>query len=363
MGVFTRRDSPFFWVWLEGAARPRVNTMIPIGATAFARRENRRLAERAYHALMADRARARFGLVDALEPRSFEAHRAWYAQHVSTQKRGTLRERSMLTQLGAYFDGRELTSIDAAAIREWRTWRLQSVTMSTVRREEAVLRHLLTTAIPKYLERHPLAGVTRLRVPPRDSRVVTRDEEQRVLAQLQDDVEAFALVVLALDTLLRAGNAAALTRPQDHGAYLFSDTKVDPIRIPISRRLRTALDALPMRGPKYFPRFVGQHNRVIRMFAAACKRAGVQYGRPDGVTFHSLRHTGATRMLEAGIDVKTVMAIGGWRSLRVLERYLHPTDEAARLAVECIGARRGGRQERGRPSRLSAGPEAADRAS
>jgi hypothetical protein len=34
------------------------------------------------------------------EARTFRAHRDWYAAHVSTQKRGTTREISMLNQLG-----------------------------------------------------------------------------------------------------------------------------------------------------------------------------------------------------------------------------------------------------------------------
>jgi hypothetical protein len=59
MGVFTRPDSPFYWCWLEGAARPRVNTKIPIGSTPAARKEMRTLAQQVYHALMADHVRGR----------------------------------------------------------------------------------------------------------------------------------------------------------------------------------------------------------------------------------------------------------------------------------------------------------------
>ncbi len=341
MGVFTRPDSPFWWMWLEGAPpnRARVNTRIPIGTTDFQKQESRKLADQAYYAQMGDRARARFRLPIEREPRTFRAHRAWYAEHVSPQKRGTTRELSMLKQLGAILDSDALVDLDPQRVREWRTTRLKTVAASTVRREEAILKHLLTTAVPKYLERNVLAGMPRLRPAPTDTRILTRDEEDRLLAPLTG--AARALVVLALDTLLRAGNAAALTRRQDHQAFLFSDTKVDPIKIPISRRLRTALDALPPgSGDRYFPQYAGQPPAIIRMFAAACAAADIPYGRKlGGVTFHSLRHTGASRMLEHGVDVKTVMRIGGWRNLRVLERYLHPTDAAAVKAVEAIALR------------------------
>lgn len=338
MGLYTRPDSPFWWCWLEGAPRPRVNTKVLIGTDPEQRKANRALAETIYHAQMANRARARFGLPLERPARAFAAHRAWYAAHVSSAKRGTVRERSMLTQLGGTFDHQLLAAIDQEAVREWRTTRLTQVSASTVRREEALLRHLLTTAVPKYLERNPLSGLRGLRVPVPDTRILTREEETRLLEALTDDQDR-ALVIAALHTLLRLRNAADLTRAQDHGSYLYADTKVGAVKVPIASRLRQALDALPANGPAYFPRYAGlSNNLVIRMFREACVRAAVPVWRKTGgVSFHCLRHTGASRMLEAGVDVKTVMEIGGWKNLAVLERYLHPTDARKREAVEAIG--------------------------
>lgn len=110
------------------------------------------------------------------------------------------------------------------------------------------------------------------------------------------------------------------------------------MRLPISDRLRAALDALPMTGTHYFPTYAaGGNNAATRMFTAACKAADVQLVRKEGgVSFHCLRHTGATRMLESGVDPKTVMEIGGWRSLVVMARYLHPSEDRKRAAVNAI---------------------------
>jgi integrase len=340
MGVFTRPDSPFYWLWLEGAARPKVNTKIPIGTTTDARQENRKLAEQAYHALMGDRARARYQLPTDRPPRAFASHREWYATNVSAQKRGTRREISMLKQLGTFFDAKDLTAIDQVLAIEWRTARLKEVSASTVRREEAILKHLLTTAVPKYLERNPLAGLARLRVPPCDTRILTIAEEDALLAVLPT-AEDKALVTAAIDTLLRLANIASLRRSQDHGTYLFSDTKVGAVKIPISTRVRRALDALPGTGAAYFPTYANAGNGPVqRMFLEACRRAEIPTSRKaGGVSFHCLRHTGASRMLANGVDVKTVMLIGGWKNLKVMERYLHPGDAAARRAVDSIGHR------------------------
>lgn len=341
MGVYSRKDSPFFWLLLERPhQRPyRESTGLPIdGGSPAQTKELRRQAQEVYATRMADLARVRFKLPTTLTRRTFADQRAWYAQHVSTQKRGTTREVSMLKQLGAYFDHDELTAIDQARVREWRTWRLQAVSVSTVRREEELLKHLFTTAVPKYLDASPLKGLPALRVPGTDTRILTPDEERRLLAAARTP-EDRALLLCALDTLLRLSNVKDLTRRQDHGAYLFTDTKTTAIRVPVSSRLRTALDALPMTGAAYFPTYASTRaTPVVRMFHATCALARVPTGRKTGgVSFHCLRHTGASRMLAAGHDVKTVMQIGGWKNLKVLERYLHPTQEAAQAAVNSIG--------------------------
>jgi integrase len=339
VGVFQRKDSPFWYVWLDGAPRPRVPTKIPIGDTPEQKRENRKLAEQVYHQLMADRARLRFGLARELPKRTFAEQRAWYATHVSAEKRGVYRELSMLRQLGKHFDAKLLTAITVAAVREWRTKRVKDVVAATVMREEEVLKHLLRTAVPDYLEASPLLGLKRMRIAETDTRVLSVDEESRLMKALTTD-EDKALVLLALDTLIRMSNARLFTRAQDHGSYLFSDTKVGAVKIPISSRLRAALDALPMRGQQYFPTYAGPTNNVTaKMFRGACHIARIPVGRRDGgVSFHCLRHTGATRMLAAGVDVKTVMKIGGWKNLVTMQRYLHPSDALSRAAVETIGA-------------------------
>lgn len=338
MGIFQRPDSIYWYVWVDGAPRPRVNTKIPIGTEPEDKKKNRQLAEQVYHRLMGDRARHRFGLALDRPARSFLQQRQWYLEQVSSHKRGQARERSMLKQLGAFFDTSQLAEITQPLAREWRTERRKAVSASTVRREEELLKHLLTTATPTYLERNPLAGLAGIRVADTDTRVLTQSEERRLLLALRTP-EDRALVIGALDTLLRLSNIAHLTRRQDHRTYLFTDTKVGSVKVPISTRFRRALKALPKTGTDYFPTYAtaDTNNLVTRMFRAACERAKIPMGRKTGgVSFHCLRHTGASRMLEAGADVKTVMEIGGWKNLKVMERYLHPTDERKIAAVESI---------------------------
>ena len=65
-------------------------------------------------------------------------------------------------------------------------------------------------------------------------------------------------------------------------------------------------------------------NGMAHVFKRALERA---QSTPGDVSLHTLRHPALSRMIAAGIDDFTVMAMSGHRSVRMLERYTHPTDE------------------------------------
>jgi integrase len=71
---------------------------------------------------------------------------------------------------------------------------------------------------------------------------------------------------------------------------------------------------------------------------SAKKRAGVT------CRFHDLRHTGCTRMLEAGIPYPVVASIMGWSAataIRMAKRYGHIGSQALRDAAEAMGGESG----------------------
>ena len=290
MGVYTRPDSPFFWICLERPRRKpiRESTGIPTdGGTADQSRHNRRLAQEAYSARMGDLARLRYELPGNKPAISFEDYRAWYLEHISSQKRNLVREASMLRQLGKFFDDRELDEITLDDAHEWRTARRRQVAAGTVNREAVLLKHLLGTAVPKYLGANPVTGLKDLHAPQADVRTLSVDEEARLLKRAT--VEERALVICALDTLQRLSNVAGLKRAQDHGTYL---TVLNPkggvgYKVPVSERLRSALKALPKNGPAYFSEWAdlttgARRNVVIRTFENLCRGAEIPLGRATG---------------------------------------------------------------------------------
>jgi integrase len=361
MGIYVRKDSPFWWMHIErpGQRALQQSTLIPVdGGTVLQTKDNRKLAQAIYAARMGDLARARHDLPQDKPVITFAKYREWYAREVTAPKKGHVRERSMLRQLGRFFDDRDLASLTKEDGLEWRRKRGAAVSPGTVNREMQIMKRLLSTAVPTYLLANPWLRLPELQTDRLETRLLEDEEEARLLPTLT--LEERALVLCALDTLQRLSTVAAVSWDQDHGAHLTvlrpKGKSTTPYRVPVSTRLREALDALRAHqgkaardpGALVFPSFrsladesgAGTRMKVERMFEARCRAAEIPFGRKEGgLTFHALRHTGASRMLNRGVDIKTVAQIGNWKNLTVLERYLHPIGAALQEAVEAVGTK------------------------
>ena len=105
------------------------------------------------------------------------------------------------------------------------------------------------------------------------------------------------------------------------------------IRDVVQRRINEGLTD----GELVFPRAntVTFDHAVARACRNAGKLANLNYGRTNGFTCHSLRHTFVTKMMEAtGNDVALVMSYSGHKSLESFRIYLHPTQQGCILATQ-----------------------------
>jgi integrase len=71
--------------------------------------------------------------------------------------------------------------------------------------------------------------------------------------------------------------------------------------------------------------------QVGKMFRRAARAAGLK-----DFHFHDLRHHGATMALNKGFTAPIVMALGGWRTERMMRRYAAVTDQTLRAAAEAV---------------------------
>ncbi|MGH7808120.1 MAG: tyrosine-type recombinase/integrase, partial [Thermodesulfobacteriota bacterium] len=73
-----------------------------------------------------------------------------------------------------------------------------------------------------------------------------------------------------------------------------------------------------------------RQDSLNRAYEGACKRANIQ-----GLRFHDLRHTSATRMIENGASIVAVSKILGHADLKTTMRYSHP-ENSLKEAVELL---------------------------
>lgn len=88
-------------------------------------------------------------------------------------------------------------------------------------------------------------------------------------------------------------------------------------------------------GPWLFPsdRRPGKHlTKLQNTHDRICIEAGVSF------VIYDCRHTFATRMIAAGVDAPTVAAIMGHSGLRTIFRYVHPTADMQKQAMEKFAA-------------------------
>ena len=79
------------------------------------------------------------------------------------------------------------------------------------------------------------------------------------------------------------------------------------------------------KGPFVFSTKHGQPYKSIRtVFDKACAKAGLSH-----VTPHDLRHTWCSRLGEKGMDDRTLQELGGWKTLKMVQRYSHTNDHTA----------------------------------
>ena len=93
------------------------------------------------------------------------------------------------------------------------------------------------------------------------------------------------------------------------------------------------------------PVFRGTYRTVSRDFVRAVQAAqgtlraagsADEASNLNGVTWHALRHTFASRLVAAGVDLRTVQELGGWRTLSMVQRYAHLSPGHLAAAVEKI---------------------------
>lgn len=211
-------------------------------------------------------------------------------------------------------------------------------TFATVNYHVRILSKIFSMAVDaEILESNPCRRVRMLRLDNKRTRVLSDEEEERLLLALNKNKLVQEIVTLALHTGLRRGEIFNLAWSDVDFArrvIVIQQSKSGNKRtVPMNSTVSELLKNMIRRGDLVFPspRTGVRLDDIKRSFGSAVREAKI-----DNLRFHDLRHTSATRMADAGADAFTLMRILGHSDIRMTSRYTHATDSAIRRAVETL---------------------------
>lgn len=254
-----------------------------------------------------------------------------------------------------------LTHIDEKTVQKYvQDNHIREYALMTIKAAVALLKEIVTYADKQNIMKYTPWDI----VYPRDYKpkkvpVLSKSDHRKLLSYLSENIAPqYMAIMLSLCTGMRIGECCALrwddvdmtnrtlsvsaTRirvydRQKGKTEIFTNTPktVNAYReIPIPPKLYSALRAV--RKIQHQHEYVcGDINaadpRNVRgTYERLLKRLGIPF-----IKFHGLRHTFATRCIEAGVDVKTVSAILGHSNVATtMNLYVHPTIDNKRDAMK-----------------------------
>jgi len=254
-----------------------------------------------------------------------------------------------LQHLNRFFKGKRLPDVMPESTARYIAERSKKVSPATVNRELSCLKCVLNRAVEwGRLETNPIIRVRKFKEPEPKDRILAGEELGRLLQACASHLKP--IVLTALCTAMRRSEILSLKwRQVDLGrktVHVERTKSGKPRAIPINSVLLDEFSRLKQANGKSEYVFLDPAKRrpmkdIKTAFRSACARAKKN---PDdekdpgivGLRFHDLRHTAASRMVEAGVDLVTVSKILGHASIQTTMRYAHPTPENMRRAVETL---------------------------
>ena len=168
-------------------------------------------------------------------------------------------------------------------------------------------------------------------------RYLSKEQCQELITVCENHLRP--IVIMALNAGMRRGEILSLTWDRvdlRHGFILLDKTKNGERReIPINDTLRSTIQGLTRRldipHVFYDPQTGKPYQDVKRSFHTALRRAKIQ-----DFHFHDLRHTFASHLVMAGVDLTTVKELLGHKTLTMTLRYSHLAPAHKMKAVDIL---------------------------
>jgi integrase len=171
-------------------------------------------------------------------------------------------------------------------------------------------------------------------------RILSQEKETRLLETVRLTTKSQhhePIIITALNTGMRKGEILNLKGSNvDFKArvIIVEGTKNGEIRkIPMNKKLTETLESAKKvsKGEYVFSENYEPYGDVKTGWWTALEKAKI-----DGFRFHDLRHSYGSRLGMKGYDIKTIAELMGHKDVKMTMRYLHPTPEHKKRAVESL---------------------------
>jgi len=323
MGLYKRKGSRFYWMTF------RVNSRKVYEST---KTTNKKLAERIYAKRLTEITEGKYFETAKIKSIKFEDMVTKYISEHSHS-----RDSRTAKILLRFFAGFTISQITTKVVSEYRSMRLKEVKPATVYQELALLRRMFNVAIREWewLRDNPVSRLS-FSVGNKNARDrwLTPEEEERLIENATNPYWLRALLLMALHTGMRRGEILNLRWSNINflkRTIIVVKSKNDEKRtIPMSNTLYNLLNSIDVRDIS---------GRVFPISGSSLRQAFdklVFKTSLEDFRFHDLRHTFATRLIQAGINIYVIKELLGHKTITMTMRYAHHYPESLRHGVEVM---------------------------
>ena len=269
-----------------------------------------------------------------------------HVEHARTyQKRPENTESVLNTHLIPRWGRLRLDEIKQQDISRWLAEKRKELAPATVEKLRMMLGRSFELARRWEMpgaEINPVRGITRFKFDNARTRYLTADEAERLLQAADNSLNPQLKAIISLLLLTGARKSELLNaewRNVDvaRSSWFIPETKTTPRHVPLSKAAVEVIKGLPVfDGCPYLipnPKTRKPYSTIKRAWDTARTEA-----RLKDVRIHDLRHSAASFLINANIDLFTVGRILGHCSPETSQRYAHLSNATLLAAVEAGAA-------------------------
>ncbi|MGA3244371.1 MAG: site-specific integrase [Bacteroidota bacterium] len=246
-----------------------------------------------------------------------------------------------LRKLAELVGDKLLRSVGPYDVERFKSQRLKQVSATRVAIEYRQLKAAFSRAVQfGIIPKNPFKEVKNVKIPEKEPLFLSPDEFGRLMESTADQ-QLRAIMLFAVCTSMRVGELVNVRWPdidlvnrviqlKNRPDFTLKGKRQRPI--PVNDTCLSLLETMDRRSEFLFCNRKGG-KLSARWVSERFRRAKEKAGFPKGIHMHSLRHTGASWLVQAGVPLAYVQRILGHYSITTTQIYVHSVPEHLQESV------------------------------